>query len=284
MDDGEQWRGRVLAAGVVPGPVGDRAPAAGRGVLPAQQAGQGAGPVLPVTRPALGCRAEACDLVVGPLQPVGGFPARLAEALPVRGPLFQAVQLGLFVGVGPLVPVGRAVREAGGATVVLVAAVGQGQGDVDSGVDADLGTGVRLGRVAAGPDAESDVPAERVLDQPGAGDLVVGVGVCNTAWAAWAGRAASQSMSLRAWRIAAFTAASVRLGVDEPDLCRGQCQPGAVPELPLPLRMFRCHAITVPLGPCHRAGVRIPMCAPVVMSSTTFMSTWSSSPSTGAGP
>jgi putative transposase len=63
----------------------------------------------------------------------------------------------------------------------------------------------------------------------------------------------------------------VRLGIDEPDLRRGQRQSGAVPELPLLLCTVRTRTITIPFGLCHRAGIQIPMYVWADTLSTTFM-------------
>lgn len=86
---------------------------------------------------------------------------------------FQAQQSGLLMEVWPLIAVGCAVRQPREPAMVLVVAVGQSEGDVDSHVDADLGSDVRPGWGYKGLDAESDVPAEGVLDQPSSSDAMV---------------------------------------------------------------------------------------------------------------
>ncbi|WP_425508505.1 IS200/IS605 family transposase [Streptomyces roseirectus] len=43
----------------------------------------------------------------------------------------------------------------------------------------------------------------------------------------------------------------MRLLIDDPDLDRGQRQPGTMPELPLHQTEFRSHADTLPLSSCH---------------------------------
>lgn len=57
--------------------------------------------------------------------------------------------------------------------MVLVVLVGEGKGDVHSGVDADLRPLAGLGPGLQGLHAECDVPAQSVPDQPGAGDPVL---------------------------------------------------------------------------------------------------------------
>ena len=137
----------------------------------------GGGLVLPVNGAARGCCAELLDLVVGVLQAARSLLSAPPVLLTLGGASFQAKQFGLLLRVQPLVAVGLPVGETGRAAMVLVVAVGQGQGQVHSGVDPDLRplVGLRLG--LEGLDAEGDVPAERVLDQPRPGDPVVVVGL-----------------------------------------------------------------------------------------------------------
>lgn len=93
---------------------------------------------------------------------MGGF-AGLAVCLAPCGALLQAQQLGLLLPGQPL-------------SVLVCPAVGEGEGPGDAHVDADLRplVGLRLG--FQGLDAEGNVPAERVLDQPRTSDPVALVG------------------------------------------------------------------------------------------------------------